>query len=110
MGGDALELKGQRAADVVQTDSFVVRDTEPIFTTIDGEVVMMSVRSQSYYGLGSVGSEVWNAIAMPCRVDEVCARLVTEFEVDPQTCQREVLDFLNDLVKRGLARVVAGDS
>lgn len=105
-----MELKGQKAADVVHADSFVVRETEPIFTTIDGEVVMMSVRSQAYYGLGSVGSEVWNAIATPSRVDEVCARLVTEFEVDPLTCEREVLDFLNDLVKRGLARVVAGDS
>jgi hypothetical protein len=33
-----------------------------------------------------------------------------EFEIDADTCRRQVLDFLNDLVDRGLARVVTEES
>jgi hypothetical protein len=91
-------------------DSVVVRDSEPVFTTIDDEVVMLSVRSQTYFGLGVVGSEIWNAIEKPRRVDDLCTALQQTFEIDAETCQREVLDFLNDLVGRGLARIVAGES
>jgi Coenzyme PQQ synthesis protein D (PqqD) len=39
-------------------------------------------------------------------VDELCATLMQEFEIDAERCRREVLEFLNDLVKRGLARIV----
>ena len=90
----------------VRSDSVVVRDSEPIFTTIDSEVVMLSPRAQAYFGLGMVGSEIWNAIEKPRRVDELCTALLQEFEVDADTCRREVLNFLNDLVERGLAHIV----
>jgi hypothetical protein len=90
----------------VRLDSVVVRDGEPIATTIDDEVVMLSPRAQAYFGLGTVGSEIWHAIEQPRRVDEICATLSQQFEIDAETCRREVLDFLNDLVERGLARIV----
>jgi hypothetical protein len=90
----------------LQLDSVVVRDSEPIATTIDDEVVMLSPRAQAYFGLGTVGSEIWNAIEHPRCIDDVCAELMREFEVDADTCRREVLDFLNDLLARGLVRIV----
>jgi len=90
----------------VRLDSVVVRDSEPIATTIDDEVVMLSPRAQAYFGLGTVGSEIWNAIEQPRRVDEICAGLLEQFDIEAETCRREVLAFLNDLVERGLARVV----
>jgi hypothetical protein len=90
----------------VRLDSVVVRDGEPIATTIDDEVVMLSPRAQAYFGLGTVGSEIWHAIERPRRVDEICAGLLQQFEIDADTCRREVVDFLNDLIERGLARIV----
>jgi hypothetical protein len=94
----------------VRLDSIVVRDSEPIATTIDDEVVMLSPRAQAYFGLGSVGSEIWKAIEQPRRVDDICTALMQEFDVDAETCRREVLDFLNDLVGRKLARIVEDEA
>lgn len=92
------------------TNSVVVRDSEPIFTTIDNEVVMMSPRQQAYFGLGTVGSEIWNAIEKPRRVSDICVVLQQEFEVNPDVCRREVLAFINDLLERGLARIVSDEA
>jgi hypothetical protein len=93
----------------VRLDSVVVRDKEPIATTIDGEVVMLSPRAQTYFGLGAVGSEIWNAIEQPRRVDELCAMLMQEFEIDTETCRREAVSFLTDLVAHGLAHIVSAE-
>jgi hypothetical protein len=84
----------------------VVRDKEPIFTTLDDEIVMLSTRAQAYFGLGTVGSEIWNMIEQPRRIDEICDALMEEFEIDGETCRRDVLEFVNDMIERGLARIV----
>jgi hypothetical protein len=76
---------------------------------IDEEVVMLSPRAQSYFGLGRVGSVIWNKIERPRRVDELCAALQQEFDIDADTCQRQVIEFLNDLVERGLAHVLSDE-
>jgi Coenzyme PQQ synthesis protein D (PqqD) len=87
----------------------VKRDDKPICTTIDEEVVMLSPQAQSYFGLGVVGSAIWNEIERPRRVDELCAILQQEFDIDSDTCQRQVTEFINDLVERGLAHVLADE-
>ena len=90
----------------VELSTWVVRDDEPIATTIDNEVVMLSPRSQSYFGLGTVGSEIWRAIEHPRRVSDICDELMSQFATSAQECQHDVLEFLNDLANRGLVRVV----
>lgn len=92
----------------LQLDSIVVQDSEPIASKVDDEVVMLSIREGAYFGLGLIGSEIWALIASPRRVDELCADLLSKFEVDASTCEREVVAFLDTLVARGLVRVVDG--
>jgi Coenzyme PQQ synthesis protein D (PqqD) len=87
-------------------ESVVVRDDEPIAAKVDGEVVMLSARAESYFGLDAVGSEIWNMIEQPRRVAEICAALVASYDVEPATCERDVIKFLDDLLGRGLIRLV----
>lgn len=87
-------------------ETVIVQDREPIVTTVDDEVVMLSVRAEAYFGLGSTGSEIWALIERPRRVVDVCAELVRRFDVDEHNCRQEVVAFVTALVDRGLARVV----
>ena len=91
----------------VGVDSVVVQNNEPIASRVGDEVVLMSMRADALFGLGTVGSEIWNLIQAPCRVGDICAALVRDFDVDAATCEREVLDFLESLVARELVRIVA---
>jgi len=36
-------------------------------------------------------------------VRDLCGRLMEHFEVAEETCQRDVLDFVRELVRQGLA-------
>ena len=68
---------------------------------VGDELVMMSAEKGNYLGLTEVGARIWEIIETPLDVDDVCARLLTEYDVTPETCRAEVESFLNELVPHG---------
>jgi len=86
--------------------SIIIRDQEPIVASVHNEVVMLSARAESYFGLDGVGSEIWTMIEEPRRVSDICAQLISRYEVEPQTCEDDLLKFLNELLDYGLIRLV----
>jgi hypothetical protein len=87
-------------------DSVIVRDSEPIATTLDDQVVMLSVRANAYVGLNDVGTEIWHMIEQPRRVADICRRLAETYDESGDTVAREVLEFLEGLLERGLVKIV----
>lgn len=84
---------------VAQTDTVLSAD-------LGGEIVMMSIEQGEYYGLDSVGSYIWELIAQPRAVSELCALLVEEFDVEQETCRDQVSEFLTGLNEEGLLLII----
>jgi hypothetical protein len=74
----------------------------------DSEAVMLDIESGTYFGLRDVAKAVWDRLERPVTVEALCVELLEEFEVDPQTCRRDVDSFLADLDAKGLIDVDAG--
>jgi len=91
---------------MIGRETVVARGGELVFRDVDGETVMLSVRTGKYYGLDPVGSRVWALIEEPRRVSDLCTLLLDEFEVDRETCERDVLAFLEKLAKDDLVKAV----
>lgn len=89
---------------ITLTDT-VVQSKNQLASTVNGEVVMMSVDQGRYFGLDKIGSRIWNLIAEPCTAGALCDRLTREFPVDRATCEADVLGFLDDLAARRLIDV-----
>lgn len=77
--------------------SVVARSDDLLASEVDGDVVMMSVKQGTYSGLDSVGTEIWKMLERPMRVSDLCAGLMERYAVDQESCERDVLAFLNDL-------------
>ena len=90
----------------VTVDTVLVRDREPMPTTVDDEVVVLSVRAGAYFGFNRIGSEIWNMLSEPRRVGEIFDTLAQSHEVDRDTMTRDVTQFLQTLIERRLVRVV----
>jgi hypothetical protein len=75
----------------------VVRNAPPLSAAVDDHVVMLDPARGEYFGLDPVGSRIWELLAEPRPVDDLCATLVAEFDVDDATCRSEVLAFLDGL-------------
>ena len=81
----------------VTTDTVIRQIEEIVASDIDGETVMMSIENGEYYGLDDIGSRIWELIARPIKVSDLIDTLLERFDVDRETCEIDVLKFLNEL-------------
>lgn len=93
----------------VDLKTVVVQTEDLLSSELDGDTVLMSVTQASYYGLDSTAQRIWNMIAQPHLVADLCERLISEYAVERTTCEQNVCAFLTELNKEGLIRVVAED-
>jgi hypothetical protein len=93
-------------AQKIDLETVVARNDEPVAIDVDDTVVMMSILQGKYYGLDEIGTRIWALIAQPRSIADVCETLRQEFDVDEETCRRDVLDFVRELAGEKLVRVV----
>jgi hypothetical protein len=84
-------------------DTTFTRNPRLIAADMDGDTVMMSIESGEYFGLGGVGTRVWDLLAAPHTLAQLVQTICAEYEVDAATCEADVRRFLGDLLKNGLA-------
>jgi hypothetical protein len=82
--------------------SVVSRIGNLVDAKIHDEVVALSIESGICYGLNRSASRIWELLSSPIEIDNLCATLIREYEVDETNCQRDVLDFLSELHREGL--------
>lgn len=80
----------------------VVRNPEPLTALVDDEVVMLDTRQGCYFGLDRSGTVIWDLIAEPRSVEDVCRAVAERYDVAPETCRADVVSFLADLADAGL--------
>lgn len=69
---------------------------------IDDELVLMDMQSAKYFGLDPVGSRIWDALAEPITVEDLCRRMGEAYQGDLATIQADVLAFVRQLAARGM--------
>lgn len=86
-------------------DTRIKRQDEPLSSQVDDELVIFSARNGMYYGTQAVGKRIWSLIEQETTIAELRDRLLEEFDVDRDTCEREVMAFLDQLQQEGLIKV-----
>jgi hypothetical protein len=85
--------------------SLIVRDPDMVAAEMDGDLVMMSIERDEYFGIAGVGTRAWELLEQPMTVEQICAVIGTEFEVDEATCREDMLGFANELLTLGLVKL-----
>jgi hypothetical protein len=90
----------------VTLDTILVQDSELRAAVVGDKVVILSIRAGAYFGLNRRGSDIWNMLAAPQRVAQVCDALSQRYEVEREILNREVIAFAQALIERRLLQVV----
>lgn len=84
----------------------VIRQADDLLTTsVDGDLLGMSIDRGVCYGFNAVATRSWELLAEPQSLDSLCARLVAEFDVAEETCREQTAAFLDELRREGLIRI-----
>ena len=90
----------------MNNNSKFVRTDKIISADMDGDTALMSVDNGAYYGLGTVETAIWNALAEPLTVIELVEKLCQRFEVTAAKCELDIQPFMQDMLTNKLIRRV----
>jgi hypothetical protein len=90
--------------------SMIVATADQVSSKLGDEAVILNIKTGIYFGLNEVGARIWNLIQEPVTVERVIHALLDEYDVDPEQCQDEVLNLVNDLNNAALIEVRNGNN
>ena len=73
-----------------------------LFQELQGEAVLLNLKSGVYFGLDPVGTRIWQLFAEHESLAEVAQVIVTEYDVAQDRCSEDLLTLVGDLEKQGL--------
>jgi Coenzyme PQQ synthesis protein D (PqqD) len=73
---------------------------------LDDDLLAIDERGGYCYSMNASAARVWELVATPAVVDDVCTVLCGEFDVDRETCMRDVSAILAAMREAGLVNVV----
>ena len=89
----------------VSGSSVAVATTDQVSADLDGEAVILHVKSGVYYSLDQVGAHIWVLIQQPRTINEIRDAILEEYEVAPDRCERDIVKLIEQLVDAGLVEI-----
>ena len=79
-----------------------VAEGRQLSTTLAGEVVILDIERGVYYGLDTVGAEVWTRLQSPSTLGDLVDHVVNRYDVDRSTADADIQSLLRELLALGL--------
>lgn len=73
---------------------------------VDGEMVLLDMNSENYFGLDAVGTDIWQAIQEKETLQEVLETLLEQYDVEEDLLKKDLLAFVEKLKESELIEVI----
>src|SRR5689334_23295725 len=78
----------------IAASSTIQAARDQISRDLEGEALILQLNSGVYYGLDAVGTRIWGLLQQPTTVQAIRATLVAEYDVEPERCEHDLLQLL----------------
>ncbi|MGH7231049.1 MAG: PqqD family peptide modification chaperone [Nitrospiraceae bacterium] len=75
---------------------------EQVSCDLGEDVAILNLKNGVYYGLDPVGAMIWKLIQEPRTLTQLRDVLVTEYDVDLDRCEHDLVALLRTLAAQGL--------
>ena len=72
---------------------------------VGGEAVLLDLKSETYFGLDSVGTRIWQLVERDGELKAIHAVLLAEYEVSAERLEDDLLKLVAQLAEKGLVTV-----
>ena len=73
-----------------------------LFQELEGEMVLLNLETERYYGLDDVGTRFWQLLTEHGDIEHVLTQMIAEFDVDEATIRADVEKLVSELSTAGL--------
>lgn len=93
------------AATISDETTIVVAQNQVFGKLPDGDMAILDTEAGVYFGLNSVGARIWEIIQEPTKLKDIREQLLAEYDIDNETCNRELLALIDQLKSNGLIEI-----
>ena len=84
-------------------DDYINKNNEKTaYRTIDGEAVVVNLKDSTFHTLNPVATFIWEQADGRIKTRQIIEKICEEFEVDWVTAEKDCLEFLGQLIDKGL--------
>lgn len=86
----------------------IAQDT--LINVIEGESVLLNLKSESYFGLDPIGTRMWDLLTNSDSIQSAYETLLDEYDVEADKLRLDMQDLIEKLIANGLMEVAAGQA
>ncbi|HKQ78108.1 MAG TPA: PqqD family protein [Blastocatellia bacterium] len=86
----------------VSFDQKLVVTEDTLINVIEGESVLLNLKSESYFGLDRVGTRMWAALTSADSIRAAYETLLNEYDVSADKLKEDLSELVGKLVAKGL--------
>ena len=79
--------------------------SDVLLSELDGESVLLNLKTETYFGLDEVGTRMWSALTGSDSIEAACELLKADYDVDAQRLREDLVALLEKLFENGLLEV-----
>ncbi len=72
---------------------------------VDGEMVLLDMNSENYFGLDEVGCSIWQIMQDKETLGEIYESMLAAYDVEPEHLKSDLLEFIEQLKNAGLLKI-----
>ena len=89
----------------INRNTIVIAKDDILTTPIDDDLGLMNIEMGYYYTLNHIGKSIWNLIESRKSIHELVDLLLRDYDIDYESCEKDVVQLLEALVKHNLVKV-----
>ncbi|MGH9848288.1 MAG: PqqD family protein [Blastocatellia bacterium] len=78
---------------------------DTLINVIEGESVLLNLKSESYFGLDQVGTRMWTLLTTSDSIQAAFEALLDEYDVSANELRQDMQDLIEKLIANGLVEV-----
>jgi len=75
-----------------------------LVSELDGESVILNLKTESYFGLDEVGARMWSVFTSAGSIEAAYETLKDQWDVEPDLLRKDLTRLLEQLAAEGLVR------
>ena len=89
---------------ILLSSTFTVSQ-EVLSQEVSGETVLLDMQSESYFGLDTVGTRIWQLLQENNRLQQVFDTMLEEYDVDEKQLEEDLNELLDKLLEEKLITI-----
>jgi hypothetical protein len=95
---------------MIDANTIVTRNKDVAWRIIEGEAILISAEDSMLHSLDEVGTRIWELADGSNTIKDIAQRIFDEYEIDLETAQNDVVEFVANLASEKLNLLVTAET